>query len=72
MFLTLRIQITIISSGDNEGHNHPRPRIVAASALTGHKLIKDDRVVTPLIYSTEIARSYKITEPEKLILGKKW
>jgi len=24
--------------------------------------------VTPLIYSTEIARSYKITEPEKLIL----
>ncbi len=27
-------------------------------------------MVTPLIYSTEIARSYKITEPEKLILGK--
>jgi hypothetical protein len=24
--------------------------------------------VIPLIYSTEIARSYKITEPEKLIL----
>ena len=66
----LSASATIISSGDNEGHNHPRPRIVAASALTGHKLIKDDRVVTPLIYSTEIARSYKITEPEKLILGK--
>ena len=59
---------TVISSGDNEGHNHPRPKIVAASALTGHKLIRDDRVVTPLIYSTEIARSYKITDPEKLIL----
>ena len=66
----LSASATIISSGDNEGHNHPRPRIVAASALTGHKLIRDDRVVTPLIYSTEIARSYKITEPEKLILGK--
>ena len=65
---SLSASATIISSGDNEGHNHPRPKIVAASALTGHKLIKDDRVVTPLIYSTEIARSYKITEPEKLIL----
>ncbi len=64
----LSASATIISSGDNEGHNHPRPAIVAASALTGHKLIKNDRVVTPLIYSTEIARSYKITEPEKLIL----
>lgn len=64
----LSASATVISSGDNEGHNHPRPKIVAASALTGHKLIKDDRVVTPLIYSTEIARSYKITDPEKLIL----
>lgn len=65
---SLSASATVISSGDNEGHNHPRPKIVAASALTGHKLIKDDRVVTPLIYSTEIARSYKITDPEKLIL----
>jgi beta-lactamase superfamily II metal-dependent hydrolase len=64
----LSASATVISSGDNEGHNHPRPKIVAASALTGHKLIRDDRVVTPLIYSTEIARSYKITEPERLIL----
>jgi hypothetical protein len=27
---------TVISSGDNESHAHPRPAIVAASALTGH------------------------------------
>jgi hypothetical protein len=27
---------TIISSGDNEGHDHPRPSIIAASATTGH------------------------------------
>lgn len=59
---------TIISSGDSEGHSHPRPSIVAASALTGHKLVKDDKIETPLIYSTEISRSYKIGQPIKLKL----
>jgi hypothetical protein len=57
---TLSAAATIISSGDNETHAHPRPGIVAASALTGHQRIRDDRLVTPLIYSTEIARSLKI------------
>jgi beta-lactamase superfamily II metal-dependent hydrolase len=66
---TLSASATIISSGDNEGHNHPRPKILAASALTGHLQIKDDNIVTPLIYSTEISRSYKITHPDKLQLG---
>jgi beta-lactamase superfamily II metal-dependent hydrolase len=61
---------TIISSGDSEGHGHPRPSIVAASGITGFKEITNDRVVTPLVYSTEIARSIqlgritKITAPE--------
>ena len=27
---------TVISSGDNEGHSHPRPTVVSASAITGH------------------------------------
>ena len=67
---TLSASATVISSGDNEGHNHPRPKIVAASGITGHKTIKDYRIVTPLVYSTEIARSYKIDNPEKLVLGK--
>ena len=58
---------TIISSGDNEGHNHPRPKTVAASALTGHKTILNDQIITPLIYSTEIARSYKISRLEKIL-----
>lgn len=62
--------VTIISSGDNEGHNHPRPTVVAASALTGFKVIKDDKVVTPKIYSTEISRSYKISHPDRLFIGK--
>jgi beta-lactamase superfamily II metal-dependent hydrolase len=57
---TVGASATVISSGDNEGHAHPRPSIVAASALTGHTRIHNDRVVTPLIYSTEIARSVKL------------
>ena len=51
---------TIISSGDAEGHDHPRPQIVAASGATGHLSVEDDEIVTPLVYSTEIARSYSI------------
>jgi beta-lactamase superfamily II metal-dependent hydrolase len=57
---TLSAGTTIISSGDSEGFGHPRPAIVAASALTGNLLIEKDRIVTPLIYSTEIARSYRL------------
>lgn len=51
---------TVISSGDAEGHDHPRPRIVAASGLTGFEKIVDDRMVTPLVYSTELARSVSV------------
>jgi beta-lactamase superfamily II metal-dependent hydrolase len=39
--------VTIISSGDNEGHDHPRPAVVAASATTGYLQIENDRVVSP-------------------------
>ena len=53
---------TVISSGDNETHAHPRPAIVAASAVTGHRQVKDDKLVTPLVYSTEIARSVRIAK----------
>jgi len=48
---------TIISSGDNERHAHPRPTIVAASATTGYQTIVGDKLETPLVFSTEIARS---------------
>jgi len=60
---TIQPSATVISSGDNEGYGHPRPGIVAASALTGHTLVQNDEIVTPLIYSTEVARSYRIGEP---------
>ncbi len=57
---------TVISSGDDEGHDHPRPRIVAASGLSGYATFKDDKLLTPLVYSTELARSIMVATPEKL------
>lgn len=61
---------TIISSGDSEGHCHPRPSIVAASGITGHKTIRNDKIITPLVYSTEISRSYKLGKMEQLKINK--
>ncbi len=59
---------TVISSGDNEGHAHPRPNIVSASAITGHVQIQNDELLTPLVYSTEISRSVSLGKPTKLTL----
>jgi beta-lactamase superfamily II metal-dependent hydrolase len=58
---------TIISSGDNEGHDHPRPSIIAASATTGHLQLDEDALLTPLVYSTELARSIDLGRPERLV-----
>ncbi|EMI24621.1 ComEC/Rec2 family competence protein [Rhodopirellula europaea] len=57
---------TVISSGDNEGHDHPRPSLIAASATTGHLEIRDDELITPLVYCTELGRSVDLGFPEKL------
>jgi len=64
--------VTVISSGDCEGHDHPRPGIIAASATTGHLQIDTDadRIVTPLIYITELVRSLGLGRPEKLEIDK--
>lgn len=58
---------TIISSGDNEGHDHPRPSIVSASATTGFLQLDGDgdELITPLVYSTELARSVDLGFPSK-------
>jgi beta-lactamase superfamily II metal-dependent hydrolase len=64
----MRPGVTVISSGDNEGHDHPRPELVAASATTGHLEISGDRIVTPLVYSTELARSINLGKPKRLTL----
>ena len=47
---------TIISSGDSEGHDHPRPEVIAASGLTGKRIVTDGKLVAPLVDSTELAR----------------
>jgi beta-lactamase superfamily II metal-dependent hydrolase len=65
---TMRPAVTVVSSGDNEGHDHPRPSILAASATTGYFQMDSvrDRIISPLIYSTELARSYKLSKAKKL------
>lgn len=57
---------TIISSGDGEGHDHPRPSIVGASGVTGYLMIKGDQIQKSLVYSTETARSVSLGDPRKL------
>jgi hypothetical protein len=52
--------VTVFSSGDSEGHDHPKPNILAASAAAGHVTFEGDRLVTPLIYITELARSVEL------------
>lgn len=55
---------TVISSGDAETYDHPRPSIIAASAITGRRLVdhEEDSLICPLIYITEVARSVTITK----------
>ena len=54
--------VTIFSSGDNESHDHPRPTIVGATGATGFKTTdaSGEKLLTPLVYSTELARSVNI------------
>jgi len=61
----MRPGATVISSGDNEGHDHPRPSVIAASATTGFLELKAGDLVTPLVYSTELARSVDLGFPKK-------
>lgn len=58
----LRPGATVISSGDAEGHSHPRPEIVGASATTGFLSVDrdEDRLLTPLVFMTEIERSVSL------------
>jgi beta-lactamase superfamily II metal-dependent hydrolase len=49
---------TVISSGDNESYSHPRPMLVGACGRYGRRSkTRKGTIQTPLIYSTEIARS---------------
>jgi beta-lactamase superfamily II metal-dependent hydrolase len=64
----MRPAVTVISSGDNEGYDHPRPVTVAASATAGYLEIANDELKTPLVYSTELARSINLGRPTKLTI----
>lgn len=67
---TIEPSCTVISSGDSEGHDHPRPEIIAACGLTGREVVKNDKLVTPLVYSTELARSIalgRITKVDEML-----
>ena len=57
---------TIISSGDDETHAHPRPNIIAASGLTGFQEIEKDELITPLVFSTEVSRSLRLGDPQSI------
>lgn len=58
---------TIISSGDNENHAHPRPRVMGASARYGREAVDvDGTMLPPLLYSTELARSVKLAYAERI------
>lgn len=58
----IKAAVTVISSGDAEGHAHPRPEIVGASAITGFITVdrQEDKLITPLIYMTEVERSVSL------------
>jgi beta-lactamase superfamily II metal-dependent hydrolase len=57
----MRAGATVISSGDAEGHGHPQADIVAASSVTGNQTFtREGDLRTPLVYSTEVARSVRL------------
>jgi beta-lactamase superfamily II metal-dependent hydrolase len=71
---------TIISSGDNEDYSHPRPVLMGASARSGRESFeakdgeksdlggREEDIMPPLIYSTELARSVKLAQAQKVSL----
>ncbi len=62
----VRPAVTIVSSGDSEGHDHPRPEVLAASGVTGAQRVASDRLKEPLIYITELARSVALGTPTRM------
>jgi hypothetical protein len=63
----MKAGVTVFSSGDNEGHAHPRPESISAAAVTGHVQRQGDRLITPLTYSTELARSINLGMVERIV-----
>ncbi|MEW6417509.1 MAG: MBL fold metallo-hydrolase [Nitrospirota bacterium] len=63
----INAKATIISSGDNEDYSHPRPLVLGASARYGREAKGiEGKLMPPLIYSTELARSVKLGYAESV------
>jgi len=60
---TVHASASVISSGDNETHSHPRPNIVAACGATGFRKVENDEMITPLVFCTEVSRSVRMADP---------
>ncbi len=58
--------VTIISSGDSEGHDHPTPEVIAGSGVTGSRKVVNDELRSPLVYITELARSVFLGTPQSM------
>lgn len=63
---TVHASASVISSGDNETHSHPRPNIVAACGATGFRKIENDEMITPLVFCTEVSRSVRMADPYQI------
>lgn len=58
---------TVISSGDNEDYAHPRPSVIGASSFYGRpSLTAENDFLPPLLYSTELSRSVKLKQVERV------
>ena len=68
---------TMISSGDNEGHVHPRALMLGLTGATSLLIDKgskqkflgfeEPRYVAPMLYSTELSRSVRLREPQRAL-----
>jgi beta-lactamase superfamily II metal-dependent hydrolase len=63
----MKARTTVVSSGDNEDYAHPRPRVLGASARYGREAkAVDGELLPPLLYSTELARSVRLSYAAKV------
>ncbi len=63
----IQARATVISSGDNESFSHPRPVVIGGSCFHGRQIVTPDGdALPPLLYSTELARSVRLAQAERV------
>jgi beta-lactamase superfamily II metal-dependent hydrolase len=60
----MKPRATVVSSGDNEDYSHPRPLLLGSAGRYGREGVDDltGKLMPPLVYSTELARSVKLDD----------